>query len=191
MKVFAKTIFTLLLMASWVFYLSSYYEKIKFQNQIESLNVTMPGSFSYLLDVEKLKKVDLREINRYINFYQKIVDYFPEQADAHSMLGFCYYYRGDGAKALSAYKKAINNHPDYFWFYYNLGVIYFQKSDYVQAVPFLEKAIKTNPDENLRYTLSSNVVYRGVLDEIPQPDQELKRRLVSGYQQAYFLLALS
>ncbi|MDO8580877.1 MAG: tetratricopeptide repeat protein [Candidatus Omnitrophota bacterium] len=168
------------------------YDRIYFGIKVRLVERIFPAKFNTLILVEQQEKnPTARELMPYINFYKRIVDYFPDQADAWSMLGFCYYYLGDSFNALWDYEQALKQQPEYFWFAFNIGTIYFRSGNFSQSIPYFEKAIKTNPDKNLEYILSSKVVYRSLLWELPKGAEELKARLKIGYQRSYLALILS
>ncbi len=176
-----------------VFYLIVYsfsnvivdYEKIRFGLKIKILNSVMPQSFSYLIEsVEAQKEKDALIIEQYVKFYVKVVEFFPERADALGMLGFCYYHLGQVKKAISAYTQATSLEPDLFWFPYNLGLIYAQNGQYQKAKDYFHKALNADLKKTLGYITASKVIYRGLLLHVRQGEQELNRRLNEGYRNA-------
>ena len=105
---------TIVLCAVLGFHAYKAFETGFFRYKIRVLNRIVPYSFSQLAVVEKVNPGLPQELSSYIHFYQKVVGYFPDQADAYGMLGFCYYYSGLNDKAIESYQKAIEQKSDFF-----------------------------------------------------------------------------
>ena len=84
------------------------YKRLKFKVQINAINYAMPSSFNNIVEVvREKKKINYEMFSKYIEFYSRIIQFFPERADAHGMLGFCYYHGGYQTKSIHSYEKAI------------------------------------------------------------------------------------
>jgi tetratricopeptide (TPR) repeat protein len=167
------------------------FENNYFKYKISAIERIVPESFNILFVWEAQGSVGRPDqVIPYINFYEQIVKYFPEQTDAWNMLGLCYYWAGQDVRAIQSLQKAISIDPHFFWSNYNVGMLSYQNGQLAEAIPYFENAIKTNPDQNLRFVQDSRVVYRSLLNEIPELGNELRGRMIRGYQQAYEMLIL-
>ena len=165
------------------------YEKIKFNMQIRVLNSIMPNSFASLIKATAPeKKHNDTEIVSYIRFYQRVVDFFPEQADARAMLGFCYFHREDISRAMANYQKAFEINKDVFWTNYNLGILYVLTHQDKEAEVYLKRATVADSQKTLNFILTSNVIYRSIMVDAGISVEELKVNLKEGYFQANMLL---
>ncbi len=168
------------------------YKKIRFQTRLREINATMPRNFGYLLDLAEGRATpDITYLKNYLVFYSRIVLYFPDQADAQAMLGFCFYQIGLEDKAAQYYQQAIKLAPDVFWFYHNLGVIYFKQSKLKEAGELFQKAVSLDPKNTTAFIHNSHVVYQTLLMSDPASDKELNQRLSDAYDHGYQLSILS
>ena len=168
------------------------YKKVTFGVKIRYLNKIMPDSFYDLADfAEGQKKLTPERMLMYTHFYEKVVTFFPERADAFGMLGFCYYYLGRIDQAKIAYQRAAELNPDFFWFHYNLGLIAYNSNRYDEAVHFFNKALVVEQDSTLNYIKSSKVIYRSILLDHQDFAQKTTMRLKKAYHEAHDLLQQS
>jgi len=130
------------------------------------------------------------QFRAYIPYYQRVVEYFPSMAEAHTILGFCYAASGDPEKAVNAYQGSIQVNPEFFWSYYNLGLILFRAGRYDAAASLLENAVTKNPAVTMR-VLYGSPAYRQIMASDTQFDYAVDKALRSGYREAYELLVLS
>jgi len=165
------------------------YGRINFGVKVKRLNRYMPREFSSLLTLEEGgKKVEKETLEQYVRFYRVVVELFPERADARSLLGFCEFYMGNPIAAVSQYQKAAELKPHIFWFFYNPAVIYFKGGQYEEALKYFQEALAADPQETTDYIFNSKVIHRVFFDNIPSIADELRRRLIIGYQNAYILM---
>ncbi len=75
-------------------------------------------------------------------YFQKVVDMYPDSAAAIWSLGMAYYYNGEFDKALECYKKSTELIPNLPKGYEFMSVMYYSKQDYEKALEYLEKAIE-------------------------------------------------
>ncbi len=76
-------------------------------------------------------------------FFKKVLEYYPDDADAANGLAFLYADRGEHlAEALELALRATEAQSDNGAYLDTLGWVYFQLGDTSQAVAFLEKASK-------------------------------------------------
>jgi len=167
------------------------YEKIHFGIKIRTLNVMMPKSYNYLIELEDFKRRPSKELHRYRYYYEKMIDTFPKSSDAHGLLGFCYFHLRHHDKAVASYKKAIEINDKVFWYPYNLGAIYYKQGRYEEAIPMFKSALATNPRHTMTYAKASEKVLLPIIVRAEDQANELKRRLTVGYRNAYTLLCLS
>jgi len=166
-----------------------YTNTLKFEYKLRMLNAAIPDSFSPLMAtifVQENLKGDV--LAPYIKFYKRVIKYFPNRADAHGMLGFCYYHMGDKGQALIYYRKAAELEPSIFWFHYNLGVIFFQKGFIDYARRFFYRALQTDPVNTLDYIRSSRVVFGSLAKSSPDYGATGGPRLKAAYQKANQLM---
>jgi len=167
-------------------------KRIMFGIKTRIIERVMPDNFLYLVDYSKGHKAfDLKQFKKYTKFYEKIVEFYPERADALGMLGYCYYHASRKKMALAAFKSAIVENPNFFWFYYNQGVLNYQLGRYRQAVDSLSKALTISKNDTLEYILSSKVIFRSILISSKAFQFETKQRLQNGYDDCYRLMVLS
>ena len=162
-----------------------------FRYKIRRLNQVMPNSFNYLIAVEKIGSVNPGDMVAYAFFYERLIHYFPDQADGWGMLGFCRFYAGDLPRARDAFEKAIALDGDFFWFHYNLGVLDYRTGRYKEALESFKKALSLDPQKTLDYILSSRIIYRSIMIDAKISFDEIRRRLNGGYQTASLLLKIT
>ena len=167
------------------------YEKIKFSMQIRALNSIMPKSFATLLtESGPGKKINDVDLKAYMRFYQRVTEFFPEQADAYAMLGFCYFNKGDIARAIVMYRKAFDLNNQVFWINYNLGVLYAIANQDQEAENYLKRATVADPKNTLNFVVSSNVIFRSLMMDAGITLDSLRKNLNQGYFQAHLLLLI-
>jgi len=159
--------------------------------QLRVLNRVIPTSGKYLIDLmDRKAEFDKDRMAEHLLYFQKVVEFLPQRADSHAMLGFCYFYAGQTKKALAGYERSVELNPAFFWSDYNLGLLYFKEGRYQQAVEPLHLALSTNPEVTLAIFYSSKV-YGDIIQEENIPQGEVLRRLQEGYADARRLLVLS
>jgi len=167
------------------------YKRIKFGTKVRIIDTLMPASFHYLLKVEKEGKADFEKLKRYFKLYSKITEFFPERADAQSMLGFCYYHLGHTQKSINSYDLAIRIQPDFFWHYYNRGVVLYRLHRYNEALDSFKTASGLSSQKALEVVIESKVIYRTIWITFVNIPNELQQRLNNGYSNARVLAIAS
>lgn len=107
-------------------------------------------------------------------YFQKVVDMYPDSAAAIWSLGMAYYYNSEFDKALECYKKSTELIPNLPKGYEFMSVMYYSKKEYKKALEYLEKAIKygANPKNDFYYAeyvamvYNRNGMYQETLDYI-------------------------
>ena len=154
-------------------------------------------SFDDLADtLENHKQFDPKKLREYVEYYEKVVEYTPGNAEAYALLGFFYYHSGKYKKAIALFRKSIKLNPRIFWFYYNLGTIHFKLGQYDQAVIAFKKALLTNPSDTTTLISSSRIYLPIFLARLKSHnDIDVEQKVLSqfqwGYQECSRLLVLS
>ena len=166
-------------------------EQVKNKARIMTLNQLMPMFDPLLTFLKDPHYFDHgRNTKEFIDYYKKVVEYMPRNADAYGMLGFFYYYCGNYEKAVASYQKAIELNGYFFWFYYDLGVICFKNSRYAEAIKFFKKALEQRPEIALKI-ISSSPIYTSIIKGSSHFDYPMDAALKAAYMNSYKLLALS
>jgi len=105
-------------------------------------------------------KRQAQDLSEYVLYYKKLTEIFPNMADTHGLLGFCYFYMNEPRKALRSFKIAATLNPDFFYFQYNLGILYHFLGDYQKAEAAFTKAIATDHIKTMNTLLNSKILQR-------------------------------
>ena len=94
-------------------------------------------------------------------YFQKVVDMYPDSAAAIWSLGMAYYYNSEFEKALECYKKSTELIPNLPKGYEFISVMYYSKKEYKKALEYLNKAIEhgANPKNDFYYAEYAAMVY--------------------------------
>ncbi len=142
-------------------------EKYQEGVMVRTLNDMMPESYEHLIDVSYgITPLDKEQWQKYIDYYKKIVQYYPDKSEAHGLLGFCYYQSGNYERAIAEYKEAISLNKYFFWFPYNLGIIYLKTGQYDQAKEFFKVAVSTKPAHALLFIQGSKFIYAPIMNTL-------------------------
>lgn len=95
------------------------------------------------------------------NYFQKVVDMYPDSAAAIWSLGMAYYYNDEYDKAFECYKKSTELIPNLPKGYEFMSAMYYAKKEYKTALEYLEKAIQygANAKNDLYYAEYEAMVY--------------------------------
>ena len=164
------------------------HERVAFGLKVRILNSIMSSSFTSLINIIEIGGTtyleDEESLQAHLRFYQRVIDFFPERADAHGMAGVCYYYLGQKDQAKKFFERAEVLKPDFFWYPYNLGVIHFEAKQYAKANHFFSKAIAIDPNATLAYIRKSKVIFKSIMLDDPKFAKQTVNRLKEGYRQA-------
>jgi tetratricopeptide (TPR) repeat protein len=151
------------------------------------------GDYAYLLEMERRGMAPFRGVlGEFEDYFQLVVDSFPNQPDSYGMLGYCQYYLGQESQAIKSYQAAIQMNPSFADFYYNLAVIYYNRGDYSQAAVLAQKALEVPPQAEARSILSSVRIYRLMVMQMPGDfSQNIIQMVINQRQKALELLKLS
>jgi len=170
-------------------YFIRHYEEARFHARSQEINWLMPVSYRYLEEVQQNPdQIDKKKLKKYLRYYQKITQFYPDMADAFGMAGFCHYYLGQMDNSIRAYRKAIEINPHFFWFYYNLGNIYLKNEQNALALEMFQKALKTKPQAAWTFIRSSQMIYVPI---ISNRFNEVSRDLKEGYERCYKFLMVT
>jgi len=195
MKIFGKIVITVslcIILAVQTRKVTRDFVEGKNKRQMLILNNLMPRSIDYLVETAVAHQAyDPRKLQSYVYYYEKVVAFMPQRADARGMLGYLYYQMGQEQKAIAAYEKAIKVYPHFFWFYYNLGMIHLKAERYEEAVAFFKKASAAKPEAALAFIYSSKRIYLPVVSKMTADlNKPMTEQLKEGYQRGHVLMAL-
>lgn len=165
------------------------YKKIAFNMKIDAINAVLPESYKYLIDVSEGKvSVNYQKFKQYVIFYQTVVNFFPERADAHALLGYCFFKLNNLAKAEYHYKEAIKLNSDNFMFYYNFAMLKLNSGDIKGAKDYLSKAVNCDLGNSIKFLHDSKIIYRSIISENPYIINNYIALLTQRYNNALRLL---
>jgi len=172
-------------------YLNKQRDHVKAKAKLVTLNHFIP-SFDDLAHFIQKKE---RSINKdilwpYIKYYQKVIDTFPNMADAHTVLGFCYYYSGQKEEAAIHFKKSLEINPKSVITLYNLSLTFCELGKYKQALELAQGAISIHPERALKMMYSSKI-YQQIRVGMSQAQQERMVSIKILFRRCHLLLMLS
>lgn len=165
-------------------------EQVKLKAAAITLNQIMPSFETLAKFIKNPQQGDKSSLGSYIDYYEKVVSYFPSMADAQGTLGYCYYYLNNNEEALQAFQKAVEINPHYFWYQYDVGLMEFKKEEYVKAIASLERALKVRLDFSLKAFFVSKV-FQQIIQYEPDLKESLDDNLKGGLRNTARLLAMS
>jgi tetratricopeptide (TPR) repeat protein len=133
---------------------SEYREALEFYNKREfsaakdillKLLGNKPGSVD-LLNSLGIVLFKLEEYKDAAEYFDKVISFNCNIAEAHYNSGVCRQHLMDNAKALEEYKKAIELKPDYVEAFNNLGLIYKNLKNYDEAERCYRQVLKYDPE---------------------------------------------
>lgn len=135
------------------------------KSNLKSERIIMQAEYSLLVEEDYLKAQE---------YFQKVVDMYPDSAAAIWSLGMAYYYNDEFDKALACYKKSTELIPNLPKGYEFMSVMYYSKKDYKKALEYLEKAIKYGANakndfyyaEYVAMVYNRNEMYKETIDYI-------------------------
>jgi tetratricopeptide (TPR) repeat protein len=157
-----------------------------------ALNNLRPQPADYFWELNTHREApDKNKIRCYADYYEHMLEVFPNLWDAYGMLGYCYHYLNDDPRAIRFLKIAVKNHPDYFWNYYNLAAIYINGSRYQEASGLLKKALSLPAVSSLKSMFASRFVYLPLLE----PDEkkaleDTANHLYEAYRSSFVLVQI-
>ncbi|VAX35002.1 hypothetical protein MNBD_UNCLBAC01-269 [hydrothermal vent metagenome] len=160
---------------------------------VRTLNDLIPSSYAPLIAFSQNKNVhDKESLEGYIKYYQNIIKYHPHMAEAHGLLGFCYYHSGQYEEAIEMYQTAISLNKHFFWFSYNLGIVYLKIGQYEKAKDSFQQALLKKPEHALLFIKESKMIYLPILKAmVSQSDFSIPKQLKLGYQECQKILLIT
>ena len=135
------------------------------KSNLKSERDIMQAEYSLLVEEDYAKAQE---------YFQKVVDMYPDSAAAIWSLGMSYYYNDEFDKALECYKKSTELIPDLPKGYEFMSVMYYAKKDNKKALEYLEKAIEHGANakndfyyaEYVAMVYNRNEMYKKTIDYI-------------------------
>jgi tetratricopeptide (TPR) repeat protein len=128
-------------------------EKLERRAKVITLNHEIPefgGLVQFIEDPSQQSSLE-----SYIQYYSALTNVFPDLAEGHAVLGFCYFYSAKKDSAIEEYKRAVELKPSFFYFYYDLALIYLDRANYYAAHELFKKALACDVKQTLGTILSS------------------------------------
>jgi tetratricopeptide (TPR) repeat protein len=95
------------------------------------------------MDLGRVYYIKLEKLDEAVSALRRATELDPNNPQAHTELGRCYYTRGDFLNALASLQRAIAADPKYATAYGYLGwVYYFGLHQYEKAIPQFQKALE-------------------------------------------------
>ena len=157
-----------------------------YRNSLNALNDTVPGSFKDVWDIA----TDGACRAQSFRYFKRVMDVFPQGAEAQGVLAVCRYYAGQESAAEALWRKAAGLQADYFWVLYDLGVVAFRRGDYDSAHRWLQRALAVDFKKAAAWMMSSKI-YQQIIRLTPGASVEkMLVRLQGGYRRAGLILML-
>lgn len=90
---------------------------------------------------------DIEDYDKAIKFYNKALEYEPDDAAILTNLGLAHVYKQEYEKAIHLYKKALEIESEDAIIWDNLGLAYEYNGDYKKAEAAYQKAFELDPDD--------------------------------------------
>lgn len=114
----------------------------------------------------------------FIAYYRTLTEVLPKpvSADAHAMLGFCYFHQGKTDEALANYTRSLEQNPVFLSTYFNLALLHVRAGNYAQASELISRMMTLTPELTLRIIASSKI-YTDILRDGSgmDPSTEIKK----------------
>lgn len=92
------------------------------------------------------------------SFYKEILQHNPQNANAHTNLGYIYAHQGNMQKAINEYTKANHINPNIWELNDNMAAYYAATNDNRRAIAFIQKALQLNAS-NTTLMFHAAIVY--------------------------------
>lgn len=125
-----------------------------------------------------------------IKYYEQILIYVPQLAEAYHLLGVCYDGLGKKDLAIGSFRKAVELNPYLFWAQHNLGLTYWQAGQYREATVILRKTVLLEPDAILKMIASSRLFIE-IIASLQPTGYSQSEALKTGYRNVYAMLVSS
>ncbi len=123
-------------------------------------------------------------------YYEAIIDYAPQMAQAHHMLAVCQYLLGETQAALVSEQKAALLEPRFFGAWYNLGVMYYKEGQFAQSAQSFRQALNLAPVATVK-VIESSRIFSEIIRSTEIVDIVNAQGIQNGYRDAGRLLEAS
>lgn len=185
----ALIIFAVLLKSFIIPHIKEERRKVQIKAKAIYLNHHLPTFADLVIFVADRSREHPGALRDYQTYYEKVIDAFPQISEAHSFLGFCYYYLGKEEEAVLAFKKSIMLNPQLFWSHYNLGIIYFKNAQYELAHTSFQKALLITPKKTMQIILQSKI-HQQVFGKVTNVNQLVIKDLKLSYSNSSSLASI-
>lgn len=86
-----------------------------------------------------------------IEYYNKAIEYYPDNAEAHYQKGRAYTEMSDFTSAIDEYTRTVQLNPGHFKAFINRGYIYNERKEYDRAISDYKKGIELDPNSSFGY----------------------------------------
>jgi len=125
-----------------------------------------------------------------VKYYDAIIGYAPQMAEAYHLLGLGHHFLGENHAALGNQHKAVLLNPNFFWAWYNLGVMEYQEGKFAKAAESFQRALALRP-EFVGKVLVSSRIFVEIIRSSETTEVLNAQRVQTGYREAEQLLAAS
>jgi tetratricopeptide (TPR) repeat protein len=164
-------------------------EKLERRAKVITLNHEIP-EFEGLAQFIRNPNQQESSLESYLHYYSALTNMFPDLAEGHAVLGFCYFYSGKKDLAIEEYKRAVELKPSFFYFYYDLALIYLDRANYYAAHELFKKALGCDVKETLGTILSSKTFLQ-LMGAMNEGDKKKMLALQEDYKKASEYMAIS
>ncbi|MBP9854608.1 MAG: tetratricopeptide repeat protein [Candidatus Omnitrophica bacterium] len=155
--------------------------------KLRALNRIMP-SLSVLVKLDQTQEIyEGKQIDEYLLYYEKVLDYMPKNADAYYMKGYCLAKKGYLEKAAKSFQQSIDLNPQFFWAHYNLGLMYFKLNQNEEALKSFQSAVQTRPEITFKVMMASKI-FQQLIAQLNNPQEILTNDLKTAYTKCYQLI---
>ncbi len=165
-------------------------EKVKNKAMLVTINHYRPDlsvwKNFFLLDAVP----DKRFLADSIVYYQAILAYVPQMAEAQHMLAVCQYFLGNTQAALESEQKAALLEPRFFAAWYNLGVMRYKQGQFAQSAQSFRQALNLAPVATVK-VIESSRIFSEIIRSAQIVDIINAQSIQNGYRDAQRLLEAS
>lgn len=105
--------------------------------------------------------IDLKEFNDAMTELHRALEFDPQSAHAHALLGYLYSRQGDLDKAEQSLQQATQIDDNYAWAHFQLALVYKDKNDTGKAIEHFRRVIRIAGDTSLGKTAQDELAKLG------------------------------
>ena len=128
--------------------------------------------------------------HRYLSFYKKGAELFPNLFEMYYMEGVCQLWMGDSASAEASLRQSLQINPVFFWSYYNLGLLYLKNGQTDSAIALFAQA-KQIPIPITAKILHDIQAFYTVWLNMPDPENYINGHLQQANRQINYLMMVA